>query len=279
MKNFKLKSIFSISFDHSTIPTMKKILIDHISKSLTNVGLNILHEASPYNVWRLVLIYMIYFTVEISICMTSITNYDNFNAFVTPAPYVAAITVSLGCVHIVYNYRKLIRKMLYHLDTNLYTYQDEDTMDIQDHKWYLRNDNIFLLITIIRYGQYVFLLLVCVPIMAEVIFYHRIKTFIYPCWTPWHLDNLRIELFTFILQFVQAAGGLWFNHVMIVLILIVVVEFVKQYERLIAAVVSLKLRTSMIISQRKTNRRIDRYDRVMRENIIHCIRHHQELYK
>ena len=281
--NFSLSRL--ISFLHLDVSDrvsdsiMNNILIDHISKSLTNVGLNILHSKGSYNIWRLVLIYMLFFTVEISIVMKSIVNYDNFNAFVTPAPYLATITISLGCIHIVYHYKKLIRELLYELDTNLFTNRDEYMIRAEEEKWYLRDDNIFVMIAVVRYGQYMFLVLVCVPILTELFLYRRIKTFIYPCWTPWRLNNLPREFFTFVLQVIQSSGGLWFNHVMIVLILIVVVEFVKQYRRLIAAILCLRLRTLVVVSQLKDDETRKSYDRVMRGNIICCIQHHQKLYK
>ena len=264
-------------------------LIQYVYESLINIGLPLPHyrnnNQNRFNIWKLVTFYILLLTVDISTCMVSVTNYTDFNIFLTPAPFTAAATTLLGCMHVIYYHRKCIDEMLHQLATNVYQYPDEHLIQhIINHrkqKWFLQEDVILMIARTSKYGHWIFLIAICVPTFVELMYHHRIKTFLYPCWTPWQLDTLTVELSTVIFQAVQASGGVWFNYVLTGFIFIVVIEFVKQYERLIVAVSSLKFRTTKFTSRRRnvTGIEIKSYEQQMQDNIVHCIRHHQMLHR
>ncbi|XP_065224756.1 uncharacterized protein LOC135848719 [Planococcus citri] len=87
------------------------------------------------------------------------------------------------------------------------------------------------------------------------------------------MDSLIADLFVFALQFIQGSWALWFNYVFMTFLFISVAEFTRQYQRLIFVVESLEVRSSQQVVEG------GRFDEILKQNIIHCIRHHQILLK
>lgn len=252
---------------------MQRKIIQFVATLLTDTGINILKENDLWSTWRFVIIFGLFLTAGLSTCMVSITNTNNFYFFANPSPYIAAATAILGGAYFLYHYSDMIGEILHNMDANFYTYPDEHLIQIK-YPWYLQENNINVMMKITKYAIFNVLFMVCLPILGELAYYGRIKTFIYPCWTPWKMDSLRIELITFFLELLQCCCGIWLNYTVSIFLLIIVIEFTRQYRRLIAAVCSLESRT--MVEKEGMNKR---FEIALRENIVHCIRHHQLLHK
>ncbi|CAG7815723.1 unnamed protein product [Allacma fusca] len=161
--------------------------------------------------------------------------------------------------------------MLFEMDRNCYTYPDEHLLRF-GYPWYLQEASIIHMMKILKCCLYTANVMITLPVFVELMYYGRITTFLYPCWTPWKLDSLRSQILTFGFQVLQGCYSVYLTRVVSTFSLFTVVEFMRQYHRLMAAVSSLEHRTL------QKDVKAVRVDRGLRENIIHCIRHHQILH-
>lgn len=251
---------------------MNRKLIQFVTSLLTNTGINILNSDDIYLVWRFIISFGVVSLANILCCMVTITHTDNFYDFITPIPYIAGITIQQTGIYFIFHHRQIISEMIHEMDQYFYTYPDEDSFGIE-YVWYLQEENITTLMTITKLISFSVFFIMSAPIFAELLYFGRIKTILFPMWTPWKMDNLMAELSVFLIEAVEGFFGLWIHFVTMVFLVAVAIEFQRQYRRLTSAVKSLEIRSSAQSSEQKC------FDRALRENIINCIRHHQILHK
>ncbi|XP_065224349.1 uncharacterized protein LOC135848377 [Planococcus citri] len=251
---------------------MRRDLLQLVATLLTDTGVNILHENDQWSIWRFIILFTSFLSAGLSTTAFCLINTNDFYAFANPAPYIAAATNVLNSAYLLLHYKNIISEILFEMDQNCYTYPDEHLLQIE-YPWYLQESNIKLIMGVMKYAIFNVVLMVSLPVFGELVYYGRIKTFIYPFWAPWKVDSLRSELMTFVLQFTQACSAVWLNYVVSIFLFFIVIEFMRQYQRLISAVSSLEHRTLQQVVKEEC------FDRALRENIMHCVRHHQILHK
>lgn len=213
------------------------------------------------------------------IAVSAIQNFTHFDKFVILITYETIGITLIGNVFTIYYYRQTIGDILRQMDNNLYTYADQSLVKIQ-YPNYLQEKSLIRFIYLALLAEFSSLIFMFAPIVFEIIFFHEITNLAYPCWTPWSVDTFDWKLFTLMLQFFQGCGSLWLNYVVMITVSFSVFEFLRQFERLRIAVCSLKQRTHAVVSSRNgTGENKVIFDRIMRRNIINCIRHHQMLFK
>lgn len=242
-------------------------------------GINVLKDSGGKQ-WRFVFLMVLVLSAMISLAMASILSFGNFDEFVIPMAYVTAISTIIGNAFIINHYGPTIGKMLHHMDENLYTYPDEHLLNV-NYSWYTNEQNIVVLIHYVLYAEASFIFIALCPPCVEIILLRKINVnAIYPCWAPWKLEDEKAKLFTMMFQIIQGISALWLNYLIIICIFIITVEFMRQFERLRAAISSLKDRTDIFLLSLKDLQKLEiTFDDVMHENIIRCIEHHQILFK
>lgn len=251
-------------------------MIYYVTTLIDESGIKVSKEhLEDTKTWRLIITAIFLLSGGLSTVMFSILNYNDFYKFVSPVPCTAAIVISSCGTLIIFVYRNKISDMLYAMDTNLYTYPDENRLNMR-YSWYLEEGKVTNIMTGVLCIEIFSVFVIFIPIIGEVIMYRRISTFVYPAWTPWKVDDLRSELIMAGMQMIQSFCGLWFYHIVVMATSLAVFEFLRQYERLTTACVSLKRRTD---EKSKAAKKTVEYDVLMRENIVHCIKHHQILHK
>ena len=251
---------------------MRRKLLCFVTALLRDTGIEIQNQNRNYNIWKFIISFILVSLTNFMYCCISAMNINDFYKFITPIPYIAGTTILQSGIYLIYHYRNIIGEIFQNMDNNLYVYPDEDSLQI-DYSWYLQEENITVIMTATKLSFFGFLFLITVPTIGEIIYYGRIKTFLTPYWTPWNVDSLQKDIALFLLQYIEAICAVWFNYVTIVFLFVIIIEFVRQYRRLIVAITSLRYRTSLKMENATW------FHRELRDNIIHCIRHHQVLIR
>ncbi|XP_065224350.1 uncharacterized protein LOC135848378 [Planococcus citri] len=256
---------------------MKRKMIQYVTTMIDETGIKVTKEnAENGKIWRLITLAILMLLGGLSTGMFSLVNYDDFYKFVSPVPCTAAIIICCCGTLTIFVHRDKISEMLYALDTNLYTYPDEHRLNMR-YSWYLEEEKVTKIMTAALCFEIFTVIVIFIPIIGELVTYHRISTFVYPSWQPWIVDDLRSELVVAGMQMIQSFCGLWFYHIVVMATSLAVFEFLRQYERLTTACLSLKRRTEE--SSKAGETKSAKYDTLMRRNIVHCIKHHQILHK
>lgn len=257
---------------------MKRKLIHYVASFIHNSGIPVLtHQPQHYCSHKSRIILLAAFNYFLAIIFTSIyaiKNRDDFYKFINPIPYVAIISITLGTFFPIFHHQRSLSELFFNMDDNMYTYPDEDQLPIIYNKWYLQEDNIILVLKAVQSFYFGGILLRSLPTFVQLFYSGSTETFLYPGWMPWPMEGQHWQLLTLVFQLGQGLCGIWCFNLVVLSIITPVFEFLRQYKRLEVAVGSLGSRTEMTSDGNKR-----KAEQVLRENIIHCIKHHQILYK
>lgn len=257
---------------------MKRKLIHYVASLIHNSGIPILTlESQHYYLQKtglLLLATFNYSLVTIFAGFYTIKNRDDFNKFINPIPYVAVVSIVLGSFFSIFFHKRPLSELLFQMDDNMYTYPDEDQLPINYNKWYLREDKIILLLKTIQGLHFGSIFVRGFPNFVHFFYSGSIENFLYPALMPWPMTGRYWQLFILLFQLSQILCGIWCFNLVTLSIITPGFEFFRQHKRLEVAVASLWSRTNITSEGNKRE-----VQRVMRENIIHCIKHHQILYR
>ncbi|XP_065199917.1 uncharacterized protein LOC135831402 [Planococcus citri] len=285
---------------------MKRQVVEVMAALLRFTGIHSEEgKATTLNELRRISVYVFFLSYGfLGTTMFSIKNGGEFYNFVIPTAYIGALTVLMTGVLCLFHNKKRIYRMLKHLDDNVFTYSDE--VNIQPkYTWLFDEKNIitkFILVMCYEITGYIF---VCgSPFMGYFVTGHM-KPEIYPGWTPWTVNGTVTFWMTYVSQVCVVTTSLWGYYITLTYVLFIIIEFIKQYKRLVVAVSTINLRAERSLLEKLNfsnafnesalgditfqranfhhsdikKEHIVLYNRLVRENIIMCVKHHQMLKK
>lgn len=236
--------------------------------------------------------------------MFSVINRDDFYNLVTPAAYVAALTILLCGVLGLYHNKNKIRTMLELMDGYIFTYSDEHLIKVE-YGWVLDEKNIVTIFVIVLTYELVGYISACFSPFISLALYGKIKTYIYPAYTPWTIDGFTSSAATYFSQLYVATFSIWGYYVNTMYMLFILIEFLRQYKRLATALATIRYRTGKHIMdtvsagdiqvEQETKEDLleyvnfknsnvkqqykDMFNEIYQQKLKQCIQHHQILTK
>ncbi|XP_065221598.1 uncharacterized protein LOC135846434 [Planococcus citri] len=250
---------------------MKRKLVHFVTILLHKSGLQLVKQKTPYHQHWILVGLLSYFTwAGTSTVILSLVSEDiSIYRYINPIPYVSIGVIISGGVLIMVKHKEYISEMLHQIDQNVFVYPDEDLLDME-YEWYLDEGNLIIIMVVIFCIQMGDLFILCIPAVYEFYNYGRIHTLIYPGWSPWSLESIGYQLATMVVQFFGTASGLWLNQMLVMPVLLVLCEYLRQYKRLKKAISLVSYRSKIVGGD---------FDQNMKRNIVHCVVHMQKLRK
>lgn len=234
-----------------------------------------------------------------STLLFSYYSFGDFYSFVVPVAYFVCLLLVFTNVWWLHSRRAEIRYLLIQISGNIFEYPDESYFCNIYSGWlseknYRKLHNLILLLEI--FG---FIFAGTSPLIGY-FFVGQIRTFIYPGWISWKVDTPLKYIGTYCLQATVASTVFWVYYMTQIYISFVLVEFLRQFEKMDAALVSLHERTAESVRMRLASQWDNleghnftniaphvkssanykaTYDRIFRINLISCIKHHQHLLR
>lgn len=205
--------------------------------------------------------------------------------------YLAGILVVFASIYIFWQNRNEIFKMLRSIDDNVYGYPGEDDICISNKiEGILKEENFFQLVLVVfGYESLGFSLAIVSPLITF-LFTGVFEARIIPSWYSEFDEGIFGFLINSFFQMMGSVATFWVYNVSQILITTLTIEFFRQYERLKGALKSVRSRTEgVVMKELRVNsfRKLSspeyeyqfkkRYNDVYRENVSHCVRHHQKL--
>lgn len=177
------------------------------------------------------------------------------------------------------------------IDQNVYRYPDESSTDYKISDTSKLNEYNFhkILLLIIGYEFFGFSLSLLSPLLAYLIS-GDFETSMYPGWYPLY-EKPALVMITSFLQLTGCFAAFWIYFVIQVFITSITIEFLRQYQRLAAVLLNVRQRTSDEVFKKMgqdswhgsiinfEDEFKKRYDKAFKENVLHCIKHFQQLRK
>lgn len=214
-----------------------------------------------------------------------------YNFIYSFADFLITLVILLNLSAFLYN-NKQVRQLMSHIDQHIYVYSDESKI-MPSYEWIEQDDNmvrVFLYIC----GYFFFLGgAVSLAPFIQFLLNEKIEIIIYPGWTPWSTDRTVPFLCTYLIHFNFVVVCCFAFNLDCIFPLFITLEFRRQRKRLCAALLSIENRAEDSIrrnekkstscsheSHAESIRRQKRnYQRMLKANIVECVKHHQMLLK
>lgn len=294
--------ILQLKSRRHSVNDMKRKFIHLMAAIINETGINITDESLNSKVFRYLFITTPVIYAIFALFMYSYTNRENFYEVVSTATYIGGGTIAIAGVAIIFFHRKDVRQMLYQMDDNIFTYPDEHLI-VVNYKWYLKEENGVSLYYLVMAIEFIGYSIICSTSVIEWIFYRDITFYVFPSWTPWKETGIETRFATLISQHIMTLCGLYLYYIGLLFIMIITIEFNRQFERLKSAVRSITKRTGAVTLERRNKKFIPRgrssevnvfrdvnhlhsrfdaeftteFNKVFKKNLLNCIRHHQLL--
>lgn len=214
-------------------------------------------------------------------------------AFIAAAYIGGTITWKLTVIVFLRNRNKILN-LLQMIDADVYEYPDKKETALDFHEILDERNSFKVLTMILGYVCFGFSLIVVSPMVGFLIT-GVYQTRMHPAAYPWTEEGTVSFVVVSISQLTGCISVFWIFYVIQVLVTLLTIEFLKQYEKLGTALLTLKRRTEETVlnsmmrnsSGDFTDREYGRYeesfrsqcDNVYGQNLRHCIKHHQQLWR
>lgn len=232
----------------------------------------------PVNKTRLVISFALVLYPTFQFFMSAITNTDTIYDIVFPASHTLVLTGIITNLICLFCKRKNIRLLLDHMDRHMYIYSDESVIE-PEYAWIEKDDNMVrTLMGICSYNIFIGLCMSVSP-LVQLLVMGKVDILVYPGWIPWRIDKTTPFVITYIMHICMAAMCILAFDLLCVFPLLIAFEFRRQRKRLCAALATIEIRTQKRIPNVCNDGKCHahRYNAVLEDNIIECIRHHQML--
>lgn len=286
---------------------MKRQAVEIMAGLLRFTGINSEENRSTsLNEFKRISVYVFFLSYGyLGTTMFSIKNAGEFYNFVIPTAYIGALTVLMtGVLCLFHNKRKIFR-MLKRLDDNVFIYPDENNIRPK-YTWLFDEKNIIIKFTLVMCYEITGYIFVCGSPFMGYFVSGRMKPEIYPGWTPWTVNGTVTFWSTYVSQVCVVTTSLWGYYITLTYVLFIIIEFLKQYKRLVVALCTINQRAEQALllklnfsgdlkrpaakyhgsfhpinfnhSDIKTEY-VTLYNNLVRENIVMCLKHYQMLRK
>lgn len=268
----------------ANLGTWKAVRI--LSWFLRSIGISF---ASPNNAappLRASFRFLMFLTNMLIIGLTSVAygyvNRRDFKKSVTIAGFLGASTIYILILLRLFVQRNHIENILTQIDRNLYVYSDEEHIPI-DSSWLVldafHKRKLFYIygVVVLGYSLEGFSVLLDYALSGE----FTIIRF-YPAWYPWNDQYVGAgQMLTNCAQFAALIYAFWITVTLNTLIFYFTTEFLRQKDRLCAALSSLHHRTCKILDRDRvcsvSARRGITYNVVYREQMTECFVHYRKI--
>lgn len=266
----------------------KRKSVNVINFCLKSVGINVYQQNTPLRKFYQFSAISPTISAIIHMSLHIFVNRHNINEVIVLAAFLGASIILVASICIFSHNKNKILKLMQIMDENVYSYPNENNISSQDEE---NCTNIIFFV--LGYEFFGFSLSLLSPLMAFLIT-GIYEASIYPGWYPLYEKPVLIAI-TNVLQFSGCISTFWLYYIIQIFITFVTMEFLRQYRRLrmILRNIPKKTRDTVLRSIKQNfwyslsdDRSIDfecnfrqKYNDVYQDNILHCIKHHQELWK
>ena len=257
---------------------------------LKSVGIDVYQRNVP--LWKFYQFGTVLPTVSAIIHMSlyMFINRNNIKEIVVFAAFMGASVVLVASIGTFVQNKNNILELMQMIDKNVYLYPEET----HNHLFKLDEENLSnTLILILTYEFFGFSLSLLSPLFAFLIT-GVYQVSVYPGWYPLFEKPILITITT-ILQLSGGIATFWLYYVIQIFITFVSIEFLRQYRHLRITLANIPSRTkdavlrkmkqnSWYLFSNKLNIKFEnnfeqKYNDMYQDNVLHCIKHHQQLWK
>lgn len=205
------------------------------------------------------------FSTMFTISMYGYVHRDDFNEMVTIAAYLGCNVIFSFILPNLYARRNAIKCILQRVDRNLFRYSDEHLIAVNSSWILLDRHHLKKAFLLFGYTSLGFSLCFASPIVEFYVTGRLSKIRVYPSWYPWS-DEYPLGLaLTFCVQAWTTGSVFWYYYTLQILSSFLAVEFLRQKERLCAALATVRKRADD--------------ETAYRRKLVECFQHYREILK